>query len=149
MSRLIVVSNRVDPPEQRRGAGRRPGHGAGRGAARILRPLVRLERRDRRRRSPASSTMQTRRRRDHRDRRPRGGRTSTNTTTATPTGTLWPLFHYRIDLTAYDRAFGQGYERVNRRFAETLAPLIEPGRPDLGARLSPDPAGPGAAARWA
>jgi len=41
-------------------------------------------------------------------------------------GTLWPLFHYRIDLTAYDRSFSQGYERVNRRFAETLAPLIEP-----------------------
>ena len=42
-------------------------------------------------------------------------------------GTLWPLFHYRIDLTAYDRSFGEGYERVNRRFAEALAPLIEPG----------------------
>jgi len=41
--------------------------------------------------------------------------------------TLWPLFHYRQDLTAYDRAFGEGYERVNKRFAETLAPLIEPG----------------------
>ncbi len=41
-------------------------------------------------------------------------------------GTLWPLFHYRIDLTAYDRSFGEGYERVNRHFAETLAPLIEP-----------------------
>ncbi len=40
--------------------------------------------------------------------------------------TIWPLFHYRIDLTAYDRSFGQGYERVNRRFAETLAPLLEP-----------------------
>ena len=40
--------------------------------------------------------------------------------------TIWPLFHYRIDLTAYDRSFGEGYERVNRRFAETLRPLIEP-----------------------
>ena len=40
--------------------------------------------------------------------------------------TIWPLFHYRIDLTAYDRSFGQGYERVNRRFAETLAPLLQP-----------------------
>src|SRR5262245_49986890 len=37
--------------------------------------------------------------------------------------TIWPLFHYRIDLTAYDRSFDQGYQRVNRRFAETLAPL--------------------------
>ncbi|RAK57532.1 alpha,alpha-trehalose-phosphate synthase (UDP-forming) [Phenylobacterium deserti] len=40
--------------------------------------------------------------------------------------TLWPLFHYRADLTAYDRAYGEGYERVNCRFAETLRPLIEP-----------------------
>jgi len=40
--------------------------------------------------------------------------------------TLWPLFHYRLDITAYDRAFGEGYDRVNRRFAETLRPLIEP-----------------------
>jgi trehalose 6-phosphate synthase len=39
--------------------------------------------------------------------------------------TLWPLFHYRTDLAAYDRVYGQGYQRVNRRFAETLAPLIE------------------------
>jgi trehalose 6-phosphate synthase len=40
--------------------------------------------------------------------------------------TLWPLFHYRMDLTAYDRSFGEGYQRVNRRFAETLRPLIRP-----------------------
>lgn len=40
--------------------------------------------------------------------------------------TLWPLFHYRVDLTAYDRSFGEGYDRVNKRFAETLRPLIEP-----------------------
>jgi trehalose 6-phosphate synthase len=40
--------------------------------------------------------------------------------------TLWPLFHYRIDLTAYDRAYGEGYARVNARFADTLRPLIEP-----------------------
>jgi trehalose 6-phosphate synthase len=39
--------------------------------------------------------------------------------------TLWPLFHYRTDLAAYDRVYGEGYSRVNRRFAETLAPLIE------------------------
>jgi trehalose 6-phosphate synthase len=38
--------------------------------------------------------------------------------------TLWPLFHYRTDLAAYDRAYGEGYRRVNKRFAETLAPLI-------------------------
>jgi trehalose 6-phosphate synthase len=38
--------------------------------------------------------------------------------------TLWPLFHYRTDLAAYDRAYGEGYRRVNKRFAETLQPLI-------------------------
>ncbi len=41
-------------------------------------------------------------------------------------GTLWPLFHYRIDLTAYERSFGAGYERVNKRFAAALAPLLRP-----------------------
>ncbi|WP_339874013.1 trehalose-6-phosphate synthase [uncultured Brevundimonas sp.] len=40
--------------------------------------------------------------------------------------TLWPLFHHRVDLTAYERSYGEGYERVNRRFAEVLEPLIEP-----------------------
>ncbi|MBH0114320.1 alpha,alpha-trehalose-phosphate synthase (UDP-forming) [Novosphingobium sp. YJ-S2-02] len=40
--------------------------------------------------------------------------------------TLWPLFHYRIDLTEYDRNFGEGYERVNARFADSVRPLIEP-----------------------
>ncbi|MXP13853.1 trehalose-6-phosphate synthase [Altererythrobacter confluentis] len=41
--------------------------------------------------------------------------------------TLWPLFHYRIDLTEYEREFGKGYERVNERFAQSAAPLIEEG----------------------
>ena len=41
--------------------------------------------------------------------------------------TLWPLFHYRIDLTEYEREFGKGYERVNERFAESVEPLIEQG----------------------
>jgi trehalose 6-phosphate synthase len=40
--------------------------------------------------------------------------------------TLWPLFHYRIGLTAYDRSYGSGYARANSRFADTLHPLIEP-----------------------
>jgi len=40
--------------------------------------------------------------------------------------TLWPLFHYRIDLSAYERSFDQGYARVNARFAETVTPLLEP-----------------------
>ena len=40
--------------------------------------------------------------------------------------TLWPLFHHRVDLTAYERTYGEGYERTNARFAEVLAPLIQP-----------------------
>ena len=41
--------------------------------------------------------------------------------------TLWPLFHYRIDLTAYEREFGRGYERVNERFAASVLPVVETG----------------------
>ena len=40
--------------------------------------------------------------------------------------TLWPLFHYRIDLAEYERSFADGYRRTNERFAETVQPLIEP-----------------------
>lgn len=40
--------------------------------------------------------------------------------------TLWPLFHYRIDLTAYERSFTEGYRRVNARFADSLMPLLQP-----------------------
>jgi trehalose 6-phosphate synthase len=40
--------------------------------------------------------------------------------------TLWPLFHYRIDIAEYERGFAGGYERVNERFADTVRPLIEP-----------------------
>src|SRR3546814_154266 len=40
--------------------------------------------------------------------------------------TLWPLFHYRIDLAEYNRTFEGGYNRVNERFADTVCPLTEP-----------------------
>jgi trehalose 6-phosphate synthase len=40
--------------------------------------------------------------------------------------TLWPLFHYRIDLAEYERDFAGGYQRANERFADTVHPLIEP-----------------------
>ncbi|KLE34402.1 alpha,alpha-trehalose-phosphate synthase (UDP-forming) [Aurantiacibacter luteus] len=39
--------------------------------------------------------------------------------------TLWPLFHYRIDLAKFERETGRGYERVNHLFGEALSPLIE------------------------
>lgn len=39
--------------------------------------------------------------------------------------TLWPLFHYRIDLAEFERDFADAYQRVNEQFADTIAPLIE------------------------
>ena len=116
MSELVVVSNRVD---QSGGQGnerhRRTGHGPGRGPSGIRRRLVRLERQDHRPNSPARCIRSTR---------------AEGVTVATvdleevdvqeyyngyANKTLWPLFHYRIDLAAFDRSFGEGYERVNRR----------------------------------
>jgi trehalose 6-phosphate synthase len=38
--------------------------------------------------------------------------------------TLWPLFHYRLDLTQYERDTAMGYERVNELFADSLTPLL-------------------------
>jgi trehalose 6-phosphate synthase len=39
--------------------------------------------------------------------------------------TLWPLMHYRLDLTEFARADLAAYHRVNRRFAEALRPHID------------------------
>ena len=38
--------------------------------------------------------------------------------------TVWPLFHYRLDLTTFDRRYFTGYMRVNNRFARNLFPLL-------------------------
>ncbi len=38
--------------------------------------------------------------------------------------TLWPLFHFRLGLTEFERDFAGGYERVNRVFAERIRPHI-------------------------
>ncbi len=40
--------------------------------------------------------------------------------------TLWPLFHYRLDLTSYDRRYYETYQQVNAQFAEGLVPLLQP-----------------------
>ena len=37
---------------------------------------------------------------------------------------LWPLLHFRLDLVDYDRRKREGYWKVNRLFADTLAPLL-------------------------
>lgn len=39
---------------------------------------------------------------------------------------LWPLFHYRLDLTDFTRRDMAGYERVNALFARRLVPLLKP-----------------------
>ncbi|MGE0628155.1 MAG: trehalose-6-phosphate synthase [Hyphomicrobiaceae bacterium] len=39
---------------------------------------------------------------------------------------LWPAFHYRLDLAAYESAFYQVYRKVNGRLADCLARLIKP-----------------------
>ncbi len=40
--------------------------------------------------------------------------------------TLWPLFHYRLGLTEFERDFQGGYERVNRLFGDVIGPHIQP-----------------------
>nr|WP_211112404.1 alpha,alpha-trehalose-phosphate synthase (UDP-forming) [Azospirillum sp. SYSU D00513] len=40
--------------------------------------------------------------------------------------TLWPLFHYRLGLISVSRRTLEGYQRVNRYFADRLAPLLKP-----------------------
>ncbi|MBO0739385.1 MAG: alpha,alpha-trehalose-phosphate synthase (UDP-forming) [Alphaproteobacteria bacterium] len=39
---------------------------------------------------------------------------------------LWPLFHYRTALVEFSRDYLAGYLRVNRMFAEKLAPMLSP-----------------------
>lgn len=39
---------------------------------------------------------------------------------------LWPLFHYRLDLTDFSRRSLAGYQRVNALFAKRLGPLLKP-----------------------
>jgi len=41
--------------------------------------------------------------------------------------TLWPLFHYRLDLMHFNRRHFSGYMRVNARFARSLQPLLRKG----------------------
>ena len=38
---------------------------------------------------------------------------------------LWPLFHYRLDLPEFSRRYYEGYLRVNRYLAGRLQPLLE------------------------
>lgn len=40
--------------------------------------------------------------------------------------TLWPLFHYRLDLANFNHEWYQTYRKVNQRFARELAPQLQP-----------------------
>ncbi len=42
-------------------------------------------------------------------------------------GTLWPAFHYRLDLMEFSRPNLDGYKAVNRRFAQALEVQLRPG----------------------
>jgi len=126
MSRLIVVSNRVSVPKARGAAGSQGGLAVALGSAL----------RERRGIWFGWSGNETKKFSGHLDMQKNHGVT-TATIDLEPQDvdeyyngyanrTLWPLFHYRIDLAEYESGFGKGYERVNQRFADSLGPLIDP-----------------------
>ncbi len=39
---------------------------------------------------------------------------------------LWPILHYRLDLSTHQASFLTGYKRVNSKFADALSPLLKP-----------------------
>lgn len=39
---------------------------------------------------------------------------------------LWPILHYRLDLSTHQAAFLSGYRRVNSKFADALSRFLEP-----------------------
>lgn len=41
-------------------------------------------------------------------------------------GVLWPVFHYRLDLAAFDTGLAERYRHVNRLLASKLHPLLRP-----------------------
>ncbi len=124
MPRLIVVSNRVSPPDE---AGTRAG-----GLAVALREALRK-----------SGGIWFGWSGEVTEEPPEGlrlvarGRVTYATADLTPqdyeeyylgfsNGTLWPLFHYRLDLFRFDRRQYAGYRRVNAAFAKKLASLVQP-----------------------
>jgi trehalose 6-phosphate synthase len=125
MSRLIVISNRVSPPKADSAAGAQGGLAVALGAAlREYRGLwfgwsgnkteeftghIELQRAD----GVTTATIDL----EEQD--------VDEYYNGYANRTLWPLFHYRIDLAEYDRSFGSGYQRVNQRFADTVTPLID------------------------
>ena len=126
MSRLVVISNRVAVPKARGAAGAQGGLAGALNSALKKNDGIWFGWSGEEAESPSAEP---------------DVRTNDGVTTATidlapqdveeyyngyANSTLWPLFHYRIDLAEYSRETGRGYERVNALFAERAAPLIEP-----------------------
>lgn len=125
MSRLVVISNRVAVPKARGAAGAQGGLAGALNSALKKRDGIWFGWSGEENANPADAPEIV---------------TADGVTTATidlssqdveeyyngyANSTLWPLFHYRIDLTEYEREFGKGYERVNELFASRVAPLVE------------------------
>ena len=123
MSRLVVISNRVAVPKARGAAGAQGGLAGALQAALRNNDGLWIGWSGEENETPGEPDVQT----------------ADGVTTATidlphqdveeyyngyANSTLWPLFHYRIDLTRYSRETGKGYERVNDLFADAAAPLI-------------------------
>ncbi|MBL4858155.1 MAG: trehalose-6-phosphate synthase [Erythrobacter sp.] len=126
-ARLVVISNRVAVPKARGAAGAQGGLAGALHSALKNRQGLWFGWSGKQSESGRTGNIST--------------QTSDNVTTATidlserdieeyyngyANSTLWPLFHYRLDLAKFERETGKGYERVNERFAELVAPLIEP-----------------------
>ena len=125
MSRLVVISNRVAVPKARGAAGAQGGLAGALNSALLKHKGIWFGwSGEENERTAGDINMQ------------RSGGVTTATIDLTSeevdnyyngyaNSTLWPLFHYRLDLTQYERATGKGYEQVNERFAQSVTPLIE------------------------
>jgi len=127
MSRLIVISNRVATPDARGATGAQGGLAGALTAALKDHGGIWFGWSGQESEEEAAGTMQLR----------RADGVTTATIDLSPrdveeyyngyaNATLWPLFHYRLDLTRYEMETAKGYERVNQHFAESVTPLIEP-----------------------
>jgi len=125
MSRLVVISNRVAVPKARGATGAQGGLAGALQAALEDRGGLWFGWSGQEAEEPGDTVHLQ-----------RAGRVTTATIDLPPldvheyyngyaNATLWPLFHYRIDLTEYEQRTKQGYDRVNDRFADRVAPLIE------------------------
>ena len=78
-------------------------------------------------------------------------KTSRASTRASPTSTLWPLYHDAVADSQFHRDWWEAYQRVNERFAEAAADIAAPGATvwvhDYQLQLVPQAAAPAATRR--